>query len=155
DGNVSVRRLADDAQLIPLKGWGQVDWAGLSFSPDGRFLLHRCMGPGGRLKVYRLNGAAAEVVLKDATSTLETSVVFIPDSRFFATCHWQDGSVAVYDLQSTKADKDKHRLSTGLRPERLAFRPGVAQLAVAGGHVVRVFDLEGKKAPFPDLSHPD
>src|SRR5262249_13311203 len=51
--------------------------------------------------------------------------------------------------------KDKYRLDTGLRPERLAFRPRGAQLAVAGDHVVRVLDLEQKKALFPDLPHPD
>jgi WD40 repeat protein len=155
EGNVSVRRVADDAELLRLKGWGPLDWQGLSFSPDGRFLHHRCSHPDGRLKVYRLEGTAAEVVLEGTTSSLRTEVAFSTDSRFFATCHWKDESVTVYDLQSAKADKVKQRLPTGLRPRFVAFRPGAPQLAVAGGPVVRVFDLEGKQPLSAELSHPD
>jgi WD40 repeat protein len=152
DGNVSLRRVADDAQLILLKGWGPPTWDGLSFSPDGQFLYHRC-APDGRFKVYRLNGPGAEVVLEDTSGPELEQAVFSPDGRFLATCHCSDRSVAVYDLHSARKDKDKRLLPTGgLRPDRLAFRPGQPHLAVAGETVVRVLDLKEGKAVAPDLT---
>jgi WD40 repeat protein len=129
----------------------------LFFSPDGQFLYHRC-APDGRFKVYRLDGAAAEVLLEAEGGYLVTPA-FSWDGRFLALGHYNDGSVAVHDLQSAHPDKPEHSLPTGPRPWQLAFRPGTAHLAVsdravAGGNVVRVFDGEGGKPLFPDLMHP-
>jgi hypothetical protein len=45
DGNVSVRRVANDHQLLTLPGAGVVSpYGGLAFSPDGRFLWQCCHG---------------------------------------------------------------------------------------------------------------
>jgi WD40 repeat protein len=161
-GNISVRRVADDTEILAIpsrEGRGGLAWGGgLSFSPDGRFLLSR-RDPGGRAKVYRLDGSAAEVVLEDATGPQTAAFAFSPDSRFFAVGHVGDGSVAVYDLQSARPDREGRRLRrVDLRPFRLAFRPGQppgqTHLAVAGLNVVRVIDVEGGKTLFPDLSPP-
>jgi WD40 repeat protein len=159
DGNVSVRRVADDAEILVIpsrESRGGLAWGGLSFSPDGQFLLHR-RDPGGRLTLYRLGGPAAEVVLEDATGPETWAVAFSPDSRFLAVGHVEDKSVAVHDLQSAKKNKEVPRLRTELRPHQLAFRPGQPSeqtyLAVAGGNVVRVFDVEGGKAVCRALSH--
>jgi hypothetical protein len=152
-GNGSVRRVADDAQLIALEGWGRPAQPELTFSPNGQFLYHRC-SPEGGLKVYRLHGAAAEVILEAPTDHETTPVAFSSDGHLFVTGHWKDGAVTVYDLQSARPDKALRRLPTGLRARQLAFRPGTAHLAVAGGSLVRVFDLKAGKTVFPDLSHP-
>jgi WD40 repeat protein len=151
--------VADDAQILAIpsrEGWGGLAWGGLSFSPDGRFLhLHR--DPGGRVTLYRLDGPAAEVVLTDATGPTTWAVAFSPDSRFFAVGHVKEddrpGSVAVYDLKSTKKDKEKKHLRAGWSPFQLAFRPGQPHLAVAGGEVVRVFSLEDGQPLFRKLTH--
>jgi serine/threonine protein kinase/WD40 repeat protein len=43
DGNVSIRRVADDALLYTLPGAGPSEYhGGLRFSPNGRFLYHLC-----------------------------------------------------------------------------------------------------------------
>jgi hypothetical protein len=153
DGNVSVRRVADDAGLFSWKGRGNLVWHGLSFSPDGRFLNdHR----DGRFKLRRLDGPEAAVVLENPPDgPLSVTEVFSPDSRFLATAQRdKDGSVVVYDLQSAKEMKEVQRLRTALLPLRLAFAPDSRRLAVSSGNIVRVFDLEAGKARSPDLSHP-
>jgi WD40 repeat protein/tRNA A-37 threonylcarbamoyl transferase component Bud32 len=159
DGNVSIRRVADDAPILAIPcrdGGDRMAWGGLAFSPDGRFLYVR-RDPGGRLTLYRVDGAAAEKVLTDATGRETWAVAFSPDSRFLAVGHVEDGSVAVHDLQSARQTREVPRLRTKLRPHQLAFRPaqppGQTHLAVAGGRVVRVFDVEGCQAVSPDISH--
>jgi WD40 repeat protein len=152
DGNVSVRRVPDDAVLLNREGWGRLVFGGLSFSPDGRFLQHRCH-PASRLKVYRLDGPAAEVVCEAVSVPEGPTVAFSPDGRSLAAGQ-EGGSIVVYDLEAAEKAKEVRRLRTGLRPYCLAFRPGAAHLAVAGGNVVRILDLKGGKALLPDLLHP-
>jgi WD40 repeat protein len=154
DGNVSVRRVADDAELLSWKGPAALRSHRLSFSPDGRFLNdHR----DGRFKLRRLDGPEAEVVLENLPDAPPSATeAFSPDGRFFATAQRdKDGSVVVYDLQSAKGVKEVQPLRTALLPSRLAFAPDSRRLAVSSGNIVRVFDLEAGKAHFPDLSHPD
>ena len=57
DGNVSVRRLADDHELCSLPGSGLMhDWC-LDFSSDGQILLHLCLVSGGyHSRIWRLDG---------------------------------------------------------------------------------------------------
>jgi WD40 repeat protein len=156
DGNISVRRVADDAPILSIPSrdrQGNMAWNGLSFSPDGRFLQYR-RDPGGRLTLYRLDGPEAEVVLEDATGPETWAVAFSPDSRFFAVGHVEDGSVVVYDLESVPQAKPVQRRETGLPLHFLAFHPRRPHLAVAGRNMVRVIDLESDKVSVADLSHP-
>jgi WD40 repeat protein/tRNA A-37 threonylcarbamoyl transferase component Bud32 len=154
DGNISVRRVADDALLLPpLSGGIPLAWGGVSFSPDGRFVQHH-YGTGGQVKVYRLGGAEAAVVLEDLDVPHNSTVAFSADSRSFAAAH-RDGSVSVYDLESSPRAKELQRRQTGLHLHmHLAFRPGQPHLAVAGGNVVRVVDLGGDKRSLAELTHP-
>jgi WD40 repeat protein len=152
DGTVLVRRVADDAKLLKCEGWGRLVFGGLSFSPDGRFLQHRCF-PASRLKVYRLDGRTAEVVCEAVSVPEGLTVAFSPDGRSLAAGQ-ADGSVVIYDLPVAGKAKEVQRLRTGLGLYVLAFRPGQAHLAVAGGNVVHIFDLEKGKGLFRDLSHP-
>jgi WD40 repeat protein/Tfp pilus assembly protein PilF len=154
DGNVSVRRVADDAQLFSWKGRRGRVQRGLPFSPDGRFLNdHR----DGRFKLRRLDGPEAAVVLENPPDgPLSVTEVFSPDSRFLATAQRdKDGSVVVYDLRSAKGVKEVQRLRTALLPSRLVFAPDSRYLAVSSGKIVRVLDLKTGKTRSPDLSHPD
>ncbi len=75
DGNVTVCRLADHAELGPrLPGEGPLDWGDtLRFSPDGRILVQQC---GLRARLWKL-GAEPVVVLSARGSAWD----FSPDSR--------------------------------------------------------------------------
>jgi WD40 repeat protein len=155
DGNVSVRRVADDAELLSWKGPPAPRWHELAFSPNGRFLLDR---RGDRLRLYRLDRREAEVVLEDTVADAATvrTVPFSPDGRFFAMAPKDQGGpvIAVFDLQAAKEAKEVQRLPMALIPYRLAFAPDSRRLAVSSGPVVRVFDLESGKPLSPDLPHP-
>jgi WD40 repeat protein len=53
DGNVSIRRVADDTLLHTLPGVGPSEFAsGLRFSPNGRFLYHLCKTKAARARPY-------------------------------------------------------------------------------------------------------
>src|SRR5205814_451040 len=56
EGNISIRRVADDGELARLPGLGKVlGYGGLLFSPDGRFLAQRYEAGGQfRLTLWRL-----------------------------------------------------------------------------------------------------
>ncbi len=147
DGNVSVRRIADDAEVAHLLGWGPPAWDAVGFSPDGRFLYQRCAS-GSRLKLWRLNGP--KLVRDIPTTSAAWVAAFSPDSRLFATGRL-DGSVRVYD---TSAGKEVRRLEPGLLPRNVAFRPGGRHLAVASGPTARVLDLDSGKV-LATLAHPN
>jgi WD40 repeat protein len=162
DRNVSVRRVADDAELLSWKGPAALRLHSLSFSPDGRFLNDK---RDGRFKLRRLDSPEAEVVLENLPDAPPSETeAFSPDGRFFATAQRdKDGSVVVYDLQSAKGVKEVQTLRKAFLPpplafvgdsRRLAFAPDSRRLAVAGGNVARVYDWESGKPLGPDLTHP-
>lgn len=67
------------------------------------------------------------------------------------------GGVHVYALNGGKPTKlTRDGLPVGYRVDNVAFRPGVDQLAVAGGpdHEVRLFDLGNEKAPLTEVRSP-
>jgi serine/threonine protein kinase len=80
DGNVTVRRLADHAELCRLEGEGPLGFTDtLRFSPDGRFLVQHCRTAAGwRARLWKLDGAEPTVVLSAAPSGAWD---FSPDSR--------------------------------------------------------------------------
>src|SRR5262249_37410410 len=79
DGNVSVRRMDDHAELCRLPGEGPLDWYDtLRFSPDGRFLVQQChTAVGWRSRLWKLDGAKPVVMLAAAWKGWD----FSPDSR--------------------------------------------------------------------------
>jgi WD40 repeat protein len=97
DGRVSIRRLSDDQELLPLPGSGSVSYyGGLEFSPDGRFLHQRCsVAKGFRSRLWDLDGPKPRAVLDDDNS----GFTFRRDSRQCAASY-QDGTIRILETVS-------------------------------------------------------
>ncbi len=115
-GNISVRRVADDQEISYLTGCGQAI-QDLLFSPDERFLASW----SGRVQVWQLDQGKA-ILPKDLPGS---SWAISPDSSR-AAIGCQDGSIALYDLPTGQETK---RLRPGVMPNSLAFHPDGRQLA--------------------------
>jgi WD40 repeat protein len=99
DGNVSIRRVADDQELLTLPGAGWVDpYDGLMFSPNGRFLHQRCRtAHGWRSRVWKLDETRPVALLDDD----HCGFAFSPDGREWAA-YYPEGSLRVCDASSGK-----------------------------------------------------
>jgi len=151
-GNVSIRRVQDDAEEIALPGNGEV--ASIRLSPDGRYLL--CGGTkhlvGGALTVWRLGPGKPAVVHRDRSL-----------SAAFA-CFTPDSTKAVY---ASTARLSLLNLETGIvttwqlpgEPDQggVVMHPAGQQVACArsigGKHVVEIRELEGGKT-VATFTHP-
>ncbi len=134
-GAVSVRRVADDAEIARLPGAGAETW--LLFSRDGKFLAVRS---SVGLKVWKLGGDEPAVVVDVRAGDFLASD-FSPDSRQFAVSH-ADGSIRVHDLA---AGQPPRRLPSGRRATCLAFHPRSRQFAVSCNTSVEIRDLDSGK----------
>jgi serine/threonine protein kinase/WD40 repeat protein len=154
-GNVDVRRIADDSQVVQFATGVGPMW--LEFSPDDRY-LSGCVDPGSAVvKVWKIGPAmAAEVLL---VSNNVGPVCFSSDSRQFAVA--PKGLVQVYDLSGGEAVS---ALAVKETPTALAFHPFKRQLAVGFPTCVRVLDqdngaviaeLDGSRGNYCVAWHPD
>ncbi len=152
NGNIGVRRIDDDTQIMSLPGFG-VWAAALAFSPDGCFLavkyhrdreLHFCVWDleGQRLIVNTRNGVE------------ELAFNFSPDSRSVAAGQW-DRSVCFYDLASGEETNRWPADASRFVPYHLAYRPDGRQLAVSSHTApeVRIRDLDTGEV-VRTLAHP-
>jgi serine/threonine protein kinase/WD40 repeat protein len=138
DGNVSVRRLGDNAELCRLEGVGRVsDYAGLEFSPDGRFLVQGCDAQKWlRARLWRLDGAEPVLVL-DTSTTGRTA--FRPVGQQLALVD-PDGSIRVHDLAS---GQELRRFSSPFKKDTgtaLTWNPRQPVLAVNTVTSIRLVD---------------
>jgi WD40 repeat protein/tetratricopeptide (TPR) repeat protein len=147
DGTVRVCRTGDGALIATLPSTGQrVVHGELSFSPDGRFLYRR--GIDAPPQVWRLRGTEAALGW-EAPKNSDGMAAFAADSSLLAI-PYQDGSVRVFD---TATGKETANLATGFHPVRLAFCPGQAHLAVAGGNLIKILNRKTGKV-LGELKHP-
>jgi WD40 repeat protein len=99
DGNVSIRQVANDRELLSLQGAGRVsEYGGLAFSPDGRF-LHQCCqtARGWRSRLWKLDGLKPVALLDDDHNGFS----FRSDSCECAACY-PDGSLRIFETASGK-----------------------------------------------------
>jgi serine/threonine protein kinase/WD40 repeat protein len=146
DGNVSVRRVADDGELFRLPGIGQRnDYNGLLLSPDGRFLSQGCFtSEGFRRQIWKLDEPRPRIV-----GIGYMAFAFSPDSREFATS-LPSGSICLYDLE-TGRELNRFGLA-GFVPTSLEWNPRRPVLAANDhGPSYRLLDLTTGKfaAPVP------
>jgi WD40 repeat protein/Flp pilus assembly protein TadD len=130
-GNTTVRRVADDAELCHFPS-GIIGECFLRFSPDGRFLL---AWQTPRQRLWEVAGPAPRQVLGSETSY---AGAFSPDSRQLALAE-ADGSVRLHDLPSGRLGR---RLEPGPVDGWPAFAPDGRRLAVAGRDRAQVRDLQ-------------
>jgi serine/threonine protein kinase/WD40 repeat protein len=142
-GNVSLRRVADDREVRCLAVGPGKRW--LSLSQDGRYLA---AGGQGRLQVWDLAGPKPVQLLEAPELAFE----FSPDSRQFVLAD-ADNGIGVYELPSGRRLR---RLEPGPRPLLVAIHPTERKLAVAHNTGVQVRDLETGKvlASFPHIGDP-
>ncbi|HEV3078773.1 MAG TPA: protein kinase, partial [Gemmataceae bacterium] len=133
-GNLSVRRVADDRETVRLPGSGTHAYH-LKFSPDGQFLAatYHNQNPG----LYVWNCRRGQVVWKTG---LYGGVDFSPDSRLLAL--GEKGSIRLYDLV---LGKEKKRFTSSPVEHQFAFDPKGQRLAVSRTSrpfQVQIYDLQ-------------
>ncbi len=136
-GNVSIRRVQDDTELVSFPGFGLPANGTIEFSPDNR-LLAVTYGSGTNLRLRVWDLSRKEVVLQpgEPCRTCE----FSPDSRALALAE-HGGPIRIYDLASAR---EINSLAQGPLPYALRFHPKGNQLAVSSqdSPVVQIRDLE-------------
>jgi WD40 repeat protein len=150
-GNISVRRVADDEEILRLPGPG-LRAHFLQFSPNSQLLAavyHHWSPP--QLWVWDLD--RRKTLLELAPGVHRQGFDFSPDSRLVAFGH-KDGTICLYDLTSGKQVK---RLVAGLAassPGAIRFHPDGRRLAVASSQLpgVQVHELDTAKVTA--LPHP-
>jgi len=142
-GNVSIRRIADDQELFQLPGEGIPMWGygGLEFSPDGRFLHLMWRGPQGfRGRLWRLDAAQPVAVVTGDHMHL----AFRPDSQRFAVAY-PDGSIRLFDAQTTREASRFPSIVPQPDAVMLRWNPRLPQLAVRSGSTCRVMSVDDGK----------
>jgi serine/threonine protein kinase/WD40 repeat protein len=140
EGNYSIRRVADDAEVCRLRADPKADWVYLS--PDGRYLL---LAKPSECRLYRVDGPEAMPVPLDEST--HAAHAFRPDGRELALAN-TDGAVSVYELPSGRRLR---RLGAGPVPGHMAFDPSGRRLALACLDLTQVRDADtGEvRAQFP------
>jgi serine/threonine protein kinase/WD40 repeat protein/tetratricopeptide (TPR) repeat protein len=157
DGNIVVRRLADNQETLRITDIGapasprrQPDWrVTLLFSPDGQFLAASGRSDDAApLQVWDLRGAKS-LMKGPPAGGFDRTIDFSPDSRFLAARAPDHSSIVLYDVLATKELKH-FWLSQPIFS--LRFHPRRNEIAVCSGSQVHVLDLDGRPMITP-LSH--
>ena len=148
EGNISVRRVADDQELVvlPHKGSGAASLSHadtLSFSPDGTLLaVHYLRDVPDGSTTFLLWDWRRRAIASQPEVMLHCPAIFTPDGRHLALAH-RDGTVIISEVEG---GKEWNRLKTASEPLHLAFSPDGTRLAVAsGGGTVQVWEVATRK----------
>jgi serine/threonine protein kinase/WD40 repeat protein len=134
-GNISVRAVASDQEIVPLPGPGTHAYY-LKFSPDGKFLaaIYHNHHPG--LYIWDL-GRGKEILRLGLRGGMD----FSPDSRQVVAGN--NGVVRLYDLTSGKEEK---RWDVRQGSYDFAYDPTGSRLAIAQREDLQIIDLSTNKA---------
>lgn len=144
-GNVSVRRIADDQELLTLPGEGvpMCAYGGLEFSPDGRFLHQLWPFAGGyRGRLWRIDTAEPVAVLSDD----HVNLTFRGDSRQFAA-GYPDSSLRIFDAE-TKHEVRRFGNILTQAEALLRWNPRLPQIGLMARNVCRVIDVDSGEIVF-------
>jgi serine/threonine protein kinase/WD40 repeat protein len=163
DGNVSVRRVADDVEVARLPGFGRPAWNGVALSPDGRLVAQHGQPEGqraGRVKLWRLDGSEPPLVPEELAAgdrnleagDRQAAIAFRPDGRQVAVAQPRI-AITVFD---TATGRRLHTLAFPGAATRLAFHPNLPRLAAAGARTLKVLDVATSRelADLPPLPAP-
>ncbi len=151
EGDVSIRRVADDTEIVNLRG-PKVRAQAFLFSPNGRYLFAGYHHNSPR-EFWVWDLTRAEPVFKLDPGDHDNGVDFSPDSRYIAFGH-SDGTIRLYELA---VGTEVRRLGASLRPaapSALRFAPDGRKLAIGSLQApgVEIRDL-GSGRTF-GLAHP-
>jgi serine/threonine protein kinase/WD40 repeat protein len=136
DGNVSVRRVADDAELWSMTGLGPIE-AWPTISSDGCFLAIWASGSQPRFKLWRLAGRDPTLIAEGPGH----APVFSPNNKQMAILH-TEGSVSLIDLPSRQRLED---LRVAASPVKSSYDPQSRQLAISSVTGIEVLEIETGK----------
>jgi WD40 repeat protein len=147
-GNISIRRVIDDQELVELPGAGNTGANYMHFSPDGRFLaIHywkelQDQPTNFRVWDWRRRSVAFQPSFPLAVSSASSD--FSPDGRWLAVGR-DHGPILLYDVPGW-TEKKRWQDSAMGAGKALAFDPAGTRLAAAtSGDVVHVHDLATEK----------
>jgi serine/threonine protein kinase/WD40 repeat protein/Tfp pilus assembly protein PilF len=145
NGNVSIRRLEDDRELLALPGIGPYSqFEGLVFSPDGRFL--HCYVYNKRSRVWKLEGEKPNFFANDD----HIAFAFSPDSRRLAA-GYRNGTIKLFDTGSGQELRN-YRADLGGALRHMRWNPRRPHLAIDSRTGWRILDLEtGKFDPLVNV----
>jgi len=138
NGDVTIRRLRDDGEVLRLPGLGERDLATLCFSADGRFLAEKYEAP--KTNFFRVWDLEERKVVIWAPYRISTeSLAFGLDSRTVAAA--ENDGIHLYELPTGRAG---NRIPLASAPSSLSFDPTGRRLAVSAGDAgtVEVFDTQ-------------
>jgi serine/threonine protein kinase/WD40 repeat protein len=142
-GDLSVRRVADNQEIIRLPGPGDPAWV-VRFSPDGLHLAAKYhpsfQDAPNQLWIWDLR--TGKIILKVPGGVVGEAVEFSPDGRRLAV--GQAGALLLFDVVSGRELK---RLTSGVRESAICFHPQGQKLAVQNSARtgVEIWDLETAK----------
>jgi serine/threonine protein kinase/WD40 repeat protein/Flp pilus assembly protein TadD len=136
-GRISVRRIEDDVEIVPLTFVPGETW--LAFSSDGRYLLARG-GAGGRLRVWDLASPERRVAF-DMVGYV--GFAFHPDGCHLAVSYASSGG-SIYQIDLTSAKQSPQLLAKlGNAPANpVAFNPAGDRVAVIQKGMVSILDVK-------------
>jgi len=124
NGDVTLHRLENDAEILRLPGSGERELATLCFSADGRSLAEKYGSPKTNFfRVWNLGERTAVVWVPYEVS--EASIAFAPDSHMVAAA--EVGAIHLHDLPTGRA---LTRIPVASAPSALSFDPSGRRLAV-------------------------
>src|SRR5262249_39536448 len=149
-GNISIRQIVDDTEMMHLPGFGSHPWV-LRFSPDDRYLAAKYDSDQlkGQLYVWDLSRPGTEA--KYLGKTCHSAFDFDPSSQVLAVGRCDgSGSIDMFDLGLASGMPTKSLKQTAI-PQFIAFRPDGRELAVSSHDqpAVQVLELNQDK---PGLS---
>lgn len=147
-GNISVRRVDDDRQLVELPGSGiagsdsGAGW--MAFSPNGRLLavryLRQILGQPTNFLLW--DWQQRKIVFQPSFPvSLFGALCFSPDGRQLALGQG-DGTVTLLELETRI---EGNEIKAGAAPSRLAFSPDGDRLAVCAGDKVQLWEVSSAK----------
>jgi hypothetical protein len=150
-GNISIRRVEDDKELMQLPGRSGNDPWVLRFSPDDRYLAAKYDSDELRDQLYLWDLSYPGTKAKHFGTTYNAAFDFDPSSQVLAVGRCDgSGSIDIFELASASSRPTK-RLKQALPCwedclHSLAFRPDGRQLAVSSSDAVQVLELNEDKA---------
>jgi TIR domain/AAA ATPase domain len=143
-GNISVRRVTDDHELVLLAGPEKNPAWVIRFSPNGHFLAakYHQSGAADPNPLYMWDLGRGEVALKPKGGVCNEAFDFSPDSRFLVVGQC-DGSIHLFDLA---LGQDRTLTRGGAPLSSLAFRPpNSQQVAFSSDNALQVLDVNSGK----------
>ena len=143
DGGVSIRRVADDQEVVNLSGFGAKNDSFARFSPDDRWIAVGYRPGPTPIRICIWDISRAEPVYKLEESTVAYGVDFSPDSRTLAIVNRSE-EVALFSLDSGEFID---RIPGAEKPYGLSHCPTRPVVAVSSliDELVRVIDLTSRK----------